>query len=320
MTTLAGTNATVCEGVNAVGTDARFCRPVGVALDEPAKMLYVADYTNNCVRGVNTSSAMVTTFAGQMYGSPTYTDGAATVAGFNQPSGVAYGAGTVFVTEPNYIRAVDVATRVTTTLAGKGWPAACSNGVGTNAEFSYPNGIAYLSGTVFVGDNCGWVRAIDVSTRAVTTLATSTLVYGSPAAVGAMTASTAGVLYFVANNQIWACVIATGVVTAVAGSGANDYVNGVGASAMFNHIYGIGVDDVLGKLYVSDGWNSRVRLVDISSTMVTDLVGGNYAYINGRGSAVGFMSPAGIAVDSASNIYVADNQNTAIRFIARAGV
>ena len=73
-------------------------------------------------------------------------------------------------------------------------------------------------------------------------------------------------------------------------------------------------------MYVSDGWNSRVRLVDISSTMVTDLVGGNYAYINGRGGAVGFMSPAGIAVDSASNIYIADNQNTAIRFIARAGV
>jgi sugar lactone lactonase YvrE len=106
----------------------------------------------------------------------------------------------------------------------------------------------------------------------------------------------------------------------LAGSGANDYANGVGLSASFNHASGIGVDDALAKLYVSDAWNSRIRLVDIASAAVTDLVGGNYAYINGRGGVVGFMNPVGIAVDSASNIYVGDNQNTAIRFIARAGV
>ena len=298
-----------------MGTNARFCRPVGIALDTSEMMLYVADYTNNCIRGVNTSSAMVTTFAGQMHGGSTHTDGPLSVAGFNQPSGVAYGAGTIFATEPNYIRAVDVATQVTTTLAGRGWPAACTNGIGTNADFYYPNGIAYWGGSVYVGDACGWIRAIDVSTAAVTVLAS-----GISGAV-AITASNTGVLYFISNNQVWACVIATGAVTALAGSGANSYANGIGLSAMFDHAQGIGVDNTLGVLYVSDSWNARIRLVDIASTMVSDLVGsGISGYINGRGSAVGIYGPAGIAVDSLGNTYLADNLNTAIRVIARAGV
>ena len=317
----------MCEGVNAVGTNARFCRPNSVALNAAAPdTLYVNDYYSNCVRAVNITSGSVSSFAGDIawYG---HVDGVGTNAMFNGLNGIAYGAGAVFVTEPNYIRATDVATRTTTTLAGRGWPAACTNGVGTNADFHYPGGVAFHSGSVYVGDNCGWIRTIDVATSAVTVLVGggSGDGVGTNAGLGkavAITISASGSLYFTCDGQVRAVDIATRTVTTIAGAGDNNYANGVGTMASFYRPSGIGFDAALGALYVADSSNSIIRLVDIGTRTVSDLVGAGNVFdlIDGRGSSATFYGMGGMAVDSMGNIYMADYYNTAIRVIARAGV
>ena len=302
---------------------------MSVALNAAADSLYVNDYYSNCVRAVNITSAAVSSFAGDIawYG---HVDGVGTNAMFSALIGSAFGAdvgsaGTLYVTGDHYIRAVDVATRTTTTMAGSGSPL-CTNGVGTFAQFTSPAGIAYFSGNVYVGDNCGLIRAIDVSTRAATTLVGG----GSGDGVGtsanpnraeSMTVSAAGVLYFTASGQVRAVVISTRTLTTVAGAGDNNYANGVGTMASFNHPSGIGFDAALNALYVADSWNSRIRLIDIATRTVSDLVGSASTYlIDGRGSSATFYGLGGMDVDSMGNIYMADSYNTAIRVIARAGV
>ena len=265
---------------------------------------------------------MASEFAAAMQGYG-HVDGVGTNAYFNGPNGVAFGAGTIFVTEPNYVRAVAIETRIVTTLAGAGWPAACVNGVGASASFYYPSGIAYYSGSVYVGDSCGWIRAVDVSTRAVTTLAgggSSGDGIGTNAALGtatAIVASTSGVLYACMGGQVRVIVVATRVVTTLAGSGANDFVEGVGTNAAFNHNQGIGIDESRGVLFIADSWNGRIRLIDIATKTVSTLVGGGAGYYtDGRGRAASFQGFVGLAVDSVGNIYASDQYNRVIRLIA----
>jgi hypothetical protein len=72
-----------------------------------------------------------------------------------------------------------------------------------------------------------------------------------------------------------------------------------------------------GNLYVSDELNDTMRKVTPIGTnwVVTTLAGlpGYIAEIDGTGSAARFNGQAGVAVDSAGNLYVADLFNFTIR-------
>lgn len=197
----------------------------------------------------------------------------------------------------------------------------CLNGAGSSATFWYPAGIAYFGGSVYVGDNCNWIRAVNTTTREVTRLAGGGSGNGIGTAAGlglavAITASSSGVLYACMDNQVRAINIATQVVTTLAGSGAPLYADGVGTAARFNRAQGISFFEPLNVLLISDGWNSRIRVIDISTATVTTLVGGGPGlYANGRGSSASFQGPIGIAVDDAGNIFVADSYNKMIRVV-----
>jgi len=73
--------------------------------------------------------------------------------------------------------------------------------------------------------------------------------------------------------------------------------------------------DSSGNLYVADTDNHTIRKVVPSTGAVTTLAGlaGTSGIADGLGSAVRFFHPAGIAVDSSSNLYVADTNNHTIR-------
>lgn len=195
----------------------------------------------------------------------------------------------------------------------------CLNGAGSSATFWYPAGIAYFGGSVYVGDNCNWIRAVNTTTREVTRLAGGGSGNGIGTAAGlglavAITASSSGVLYACMDNQVRAINIATRVVTTLAGSGAPLYADGVGTAARFNRPQGISFFEPV--LLISDGWNSRIRVIDIGTATVTTLVGGGPGlYANGRGSSASFQGPIGIAVDDAGNIFVADSYNKMIRVV-----
>jgi hypothetical protein len=103
----------------------------------------------------------------------------------------------------------------------------------------------------------------------------------------------------------------------LAGIGGTD---GTASTAHFNRASAVAVDS-LGNTFVADTENSSIRKID-STGVVTTFAGvsGSIGSTDGTGSAARFFDPAGIAVDSSRNVYVADTGNDTIRKITPAGV
>jgi streptogramin lyase len=151
VSTLAGAVG-MTGSTDGTGTAARFKWPTGVAVDGSGT-LYIADYGNNAVRKM-TSGGAVTTLAGTAGGTG-WADGTGSAAQFNGPYGVAVdGSGNVYVTDSNSntIRKITSAG-VVTTLAGAAPISGPTDGMGSDARFSGPFGIAVDgTGGIYVAD------------------------------------------------------------------------------------------------------------------------------------------------------------------------
>jgi sugar lactone lactonase YvrE len=126
------------------------------------------------------------------------------------------------------------------------------------------------------------------------------------------------------NNKIRQIVIATGVVTTLAGSPTNaaGAADGTGTAATFNGLRGITFTG--GNLYVTDGGNNKIRKIVIATGEVSSFTGpANVAVTPGASdrdfsaqpSAARFNLPSGITTDG-TNLYVVDTLNQKIRQIA----
>lgn len=108
------------------------------------------------------------------------------------------------------------------------------------------------------------------------------------------------------------------VFTTMAGSSTSGALDATGAAATFNLPRGVAVKD--GFIYVADSANHVIRKIS-SAGVVTTLAGsGNTGSTNGTGTGALFNTPAGVAVDSSDNVYVADSGNHLIRKITSGGV
>lgn len=119
------------------------------------------------------------------------------------------------------------------------------------------------------------------------------------------------------NNRIRK-ITPSGVVTTLAGSGINGYLDGTGTIAQFSRPSGVCADSSL-FVYVADTYNNRIR--KISGSIVTTLAGsGTAGYLDGTGSAAKFNSPTGVySGRGLSNVLVVDLGNQRIRKITFAG-
>lgn len=112
-------------------------------------------------------------------------------------------------------------------------------------------------------------------------------------------------------------VIVPGVINTVAGSGAwiyrGDNVQATSASIFLPMSE---VVDAAGNLYLADSSNNRVRRVDAATGLISTVAGnGSPGMVGDGGLAVNAMisNPAGLALDGAGNLYIADSGNNAIR-------
>ncbi len=164
-----------------------------------------------------------------------------------------------------------------------------------------------------------------IATGVVTTLAGTARISGSTDATGAAARfsypegiTTDGTYLYVAdarNSTIRKIVIATGVVTTVAGSaGEFGSTDGTGAAARFSYPEGITTDGT--HLYVADSYNYTIRKIVIATGEVTTLAGtvGAPGSSDVTGTAASFYPPNGITTDGA-HLYVADGYNNTIRKI-----
>jgi DNA-binding beta-propeller fold protein YncE len=156
VTTLAGSPGSA-GAADGTGAAARFFSPRGVALSGDGALALVTDTGNHTLRTLAVATGVITTLAGSA-GIPGSSDGSGEAARLRFPRGVALSAdgSSALVADfsNNTIRAITIATRVVTTLAGTPGSSGSSDGAGTSARFAYPASIA-MSGdgaTVLVAD------------------------------------------------------------------------------------------------------------------------------------------------------------------------
>ena len=324
VTTLAGSGA--FGSLDAIGTAAQFSNPTGICTDG-AGNLFVADYANNCIRKIAIATGSVTTLAGS--GTPGFVDATGVLAEFNLPTGICSdGAGNLFVVDAgnHSIRKIVIATGVVTTFAGTGAPGFL-DATGTSAQFDNPLGVCNDGlGNLFVTDASNQrIRKIVIATGGVTTLAGS----GTAGFLDATGTSAqfnfpngvcsdgAGNLFVgdESNFRIRKIVIATGVVTTLAGTSSSGFLDATGTAAQFASPRGVWSDGA-GNLFVGDAANNRIRKIIIATGVVTTLAGNGIAgFLDANGTTARFNYPNGIYGDGAGNLFVADVNNNRIRKI-----
>jgi DNA-binding beta-propeller fold protein YncE len=273
-----------------------------------------------------TLAGVVTTIAGN--GGIGTTEGMGTNAQFRWPYGVAISTDnpSIYVVDNanSRIRKID-STGSVSTLAGSAQGFA--EGTGNIAQFDNPWGIAVDAvGDLYLADGGNnRIRKVNTTTGFVSTFAGSTvggLVDGVGLnaqfsfpyriAVGAFgnvyVSESIGPQGGVSIRKI----DSMGVVTTLA--------NGTGASASLTTATGIGLD-AIGNLYVADGRNNSICILNTTTGAVTTFAGNGIAgNADGHGTSATFNGPYGIVVDAAGNVYVADTGNNLIRKVDPTGV
>lgn len=275
-------------------------------------------------------------------------NGTGAVARFRHPRGIAVGsAGRLVVadTENNAVRLID-AKNLVTTLAG-GSAIGKNDGAGDQARFFAPTGLATTTDTgLLVADSGnGVVRRINpagmVSTHAVTEGDGSVARFGSVAEIVTNPQGGFYLLEFPSRfgTALWS-VSAFGRRTAVATNGAavqgiatdrqgNLYLaepsqvsvlSAGGTRRVFANGF-ISAEAVAvtegGNVVVADAGDQTVRTYDASGKLLlTAGASGLAGTQDGAAAQARFTAPSVLALDSAGNIYVADNSNT-IRRIAQ---
>jgi hypothetical protein len=210
----------------------------------------------------------------------------------------------------------------TPTVAGlmggaiQGTPLNLTNTVTTSQWMTYLGEMTTDGTNFYVADRTFFrVTKFNPTTGAQTTLAGAFTItagfvdgVGAAAKFGALGGiTTDGTNLYVSdigNHSIRKIVIATGVVTTLAGSGVAGGADGTGASAQFNQPHGITTDNT--NLYVADYVNNRIRKIVIATGVVTTLAGsGVPSRVDGTGSAATFSNPYVITTDG-TNLYESD--------------
>ena len=235
------------------------------------------------VREVVKATGDIITVAGNGTAGYSGDGGPATAAELNGPDGVAVdSAGDLFIADTvnNVIREVVKATGDIITVAGNGTAGySGDNGPATAAELDSPRGLAVDSaGDLFIADS--------------------------------------------GNNVIREVVKATGDIITVAGNGTAGYSGdgGPATAAELNDPNGVAVDSA-GDLFIADTDNNVIREVVKATGDIITVAGNGTAGYSGDGgpaTAAELNGPVGVAVDSAGDLFIADNGNNVVREVVKA--
>ncbi|TFF33315.1 DUF6443 domain-containing protein [Mucilaginibacter psychrotolerans] len=263
------------------------------------------------------------------FGQTSTFSGSGTTSDFNHPIGlVADQSGNIYVADRlNYRIRKITPSGIITTIAGSGVQGS-ANGTGTAASFGLPNSVAVdAAGNIFVADGFNNMIRKITTAGVVTTFAGSTTagyVNGTGTAARfnnpfGIAIDGSGNLYVAeAGNHTVRKITTAGVVTTWAGNGTAGFVNGNGSTARFNLPLSVATDSY-GRVYVADGNNNAIRMIDASGYVSTLAGSGSAGSANGYMAAATFNHPAGIAVDNAFNVYVGDEVSNKIRRISPDG-
>ncbi len=205
-------------------TAAEFNFPSGVAIDPVLGNIYIADKGNNVIRMIN-PTGIVSTFAGNHFAGYSGDGTPATNFKLNNPSGIAWYSGALYIADAgnNRIRKVTSGGTIST-FAGISGAAGNNDGsvLSPLTTFNNPTGICIeAGGTMYIADQANHrIRKI----------------------TGATTVSTLA-----------------GTTSGFSGDG------GAAAAAQLNYPIGIALDAAAANLYVADRDNYRVRQISVTT-------------------------------------------------------
>jgi trimeric autotransporter adhesin len=333
ISTFAGTGTAGYTGDGGLALTAQFNGCSGVAVDG-AGNIYIADQGNNVVRRIS-FAGVISTFAGTGTAGYSGNGGQASLAQLNQPVAVATdAAGNVYISDMgnSTVRIVNT-LGIISNYAGNGTAGYTGNGGNANlAQLNNPVGIALdAAGNLYIADALNNViRKVEAGTQFMTTYAGSGAQGnsgdGGPAAMAKMYAPSSvavdvsGNVYIAdqLNNTIRKVSAATGLISNFAGNGAagNSGDGGLAVAAGLRYPSSVSVDGA-GNVYIADQGNYNIRMVTTDG-MIHHVAGASTNGYDGDGglAATAKMgAPKAVYVDGWSRIYIADNNNHAIRVI-----
>ena len=276
ITTLAGTGAYGSTGDGGPATLANFKSPSALAVSA-AGDVYIADSADNRVRWIPAGSTKIYAFAGTGTAGYGGNLGPATSALMNSPGGLAINAyGYVFIADSgnNLIRVVSGSN--ISVVAGTGTPGYNGDGALANqCRLFNPTGIAIdRAGNIFIADTSNYrIRKVDTNSFKMST---------------------------VAGN----------------GSGGTGTVGSVAATSPIYNPVSVAVDPS-GNLFYSDGIDNIVQEVAAADGKIRAVAGTGSAGFDNLASEVAqgaaLSGPAGLAVDLAGNLFLADASNNRVR-------
>jgi sugar lactone lactonase YvrE len=294
-----------------------------------ANLDFNASGTATCSAGNSYAIGQICTFPvtfqpkypGQRLGAVVLLDASGTVLGATALVGNASGPLAMFV--PGTINTV--AGNAAWIYRGDGLTA-------TASSIFLPFGIAVDSGgSLYIADSSNdRIRKVDAATNLMSTVAGNGSVGASGDGGAATLASVnmpssvtidgAGNIYFAdsANNAVRKVEASTGIITTVAGTLGVQGYGGDGAaatSALLNNPDGIALDGY-GALYIADTGNNIVRKLDLSSGIISVFAGNRttgYSGDGGSATSATLNSPWSLTVSAAGDVYIADQNNHAIR-------
>ncbi len=335
ISTVVGTGAFGSGGDGGPASLAQLASPSAVFVDTDGNM-YIAEGFTNRIRKVGTSG-VISTMAGNGILGFSGDGGPATSASFYGPSGMAVDAGgsLYIVDSSNHrIRRVDSSGTINTVagsthLAGDGGPA-------TSALLLYPAAVAL--------DSAGNLLIADTNNnriRKVTSSGTISTVAGSGTGPGrggdgsqatsaglsfprGIAVDSGGNLYIAdSSNRLIRRVTPTGVISTFAGNGGfgSGGDGGLATAAQFSSPVGVAVD-AAGNVYIADSFGNKIRRVRSSGVIDTFAGTGTRGFTGdgGPATAAQLSNSSAVAVDSASNVYIADTGNNRIRKVTPSGM
>ena len=276
----------------------------------------------------------VTNFAGSTtgYGGD---GGPAASAMLWDPFAVAFdSAGNAYIADTGngYIRRVDAASGVITTVAGAaydftklGKPG--DGGPATDALLVSPYGVAVdpAGKTLYFSDiSPGQIRKVDLATGIISTIAGvfSAVRNASPRGLAL---DGAGSLYVAdrGSHRILKVTLATGATTTVVGTTAGFSGDGGTADkAQLQQPRDVAFDSA-GNMYIADAGNLLVRKVDATTKVISTFAGTTGTFGSGGdggdAKAATFSDIGSIAIDPSGAVYVADYYNGRVRQIGLDG-
>jgi len=290
-TVVAGTGVAGYSGPGGLATDAQLNAPTGLAFTSSGDLV-IADHHNHCIRSLAPAGSIVT-IAGTCTKHGTQGDGgSATSAKLNDPIGIAYdGDGNLFIADEQnaLVRRVGVDGTITTIAGGGTIPVAeAPDGTAaTRVRLGHPSYVVVdQRGNVYFSDFC---------------------------------------------TNIVEEVDRLGRLTRIAGIGTKDDPwcrnggfsgdGGPATQAQLNFPTGLALD-AQGRLFITDAFNNRIRMVDANGVITTVAGTGDadYSGDGGPATAASLNAPAGLELDRHGDLFIADQCNGVIRMVNQAGV